>query len=256
MATGNATNLWFSNLRPNPKAAVRLFCVPYAGGGAQVFQQWPDLLPSSFEVWAVNLPGRGKRLIEPPIGDIASLVTDLAEALVPLLDKPFALFGHSMGAFVAYETACTLRRTAARLPIHVFISGCFAPQVPDPHPIHHLPHDEFLSELRRLGGMPKEVLESEELMELILPSLRADFTATEQYMYGGEPPLPTAISVFGGRRDPLTTKETLEAWRMHTTNYFSMRMLPGDHFFIHSTQNLLLDLLASELQRAGSLQAS
>jgi medium-chain acyl-[acyl-carrier-protein] hydrolase len=252
LMTGNAKNLWFSNLRPNPDATLRLFCVPYAGGGAQVFQQWPERLPSSIETWAVNLPGRGKRLVETPFGDLVSLVASMTEALLPLLNKPFALFGHSMGALIAYETACTLRRMGARLPQHLLVSGCFAPQFPDPHPIHHLPHEEFLRELRRLGGMPKEVLKSEELMELILPSLRADFTATEQYLRNDESPLPVAISVFGGWRDPLTTKDMLDGWRIHTTSRFSMRMLPGDHFFIHSAQNVLLDLIASELGRGTS----
>ncbi len=253
---GNDTNLWFSNLRPNPRANIRLFCVPYAGGGAQIYQQWPDLLPPTFEVWAVNLPGRGKRLIEPSFPDLPSLVAALTEAFRPLLDKPFALFGHSMGALIAYETARALRKINSPMPVHFFASGCFAPHLPDPYPIHHLPHQEFLNELRRLGGMPKEVLESQELMELILPSLRADFTATEEFVYQDELPVPFPISVFGGWRDHLTTKESLEAWRIHTTGYFAMRMLPGDHFFIHSTQSLLLDLIVSELRHSGSTEGA
>lgn len=249
-----ATNLWFTNLRPNPGAATRLFCLPYAGGGAQVFQQWPDSLPSSFELWAVNLPGRGKRLIETPFVELAPLVAVLSEALLPLLDRPFIFFGHSMGALIAYETARTLRRMDAPLPLHIFASACFAPHLPDPYPIHHLQRQEFIDELRQLGGMPEEVLESQELMELILPSLRADFTATESYVYKEEPPLPSAISVFGAWRDPLTTKDSLNAWQIHTTKYFSTRMLPGDHFFIHNTQSLLLELIVGELHRAKALE--
>jgi len=250
MAESNATNLWFSNLRPNPQASTRLFCVPYAGGGAQVFQQWPDILPRSLEVWAANLPGRGKRLMEPPFLELSSLTATLTDALIPLLDRPFVIFGHSMGAIIGFETVRTLRRLNAPMPVHFFASGCFAPHVPDPYPIHHLPHPEFLRELRRLGGMPKEVLEIRELMELILPSLRADFTATETHVHKDEPPLSTAISVFAGWRDPLTTQESLGAWLSHTTGYFSMRMLPGDHFFIHSMQRVLLDLMVSELRQA------
>jgi medium-chain acyl-[acyl-carrier-protein] hydrolase len=252
----SATDLWFSNLRPNPGAALRMFCVPYAGGGAQVFQQWPDSLPSSLEVWAVNLPGRGKRLMEPPFANLAPLVTALSEALLSLLDRPFVFFGHSMGALIAYETARSLRKMDAPLPLHIFVSGCFAPQLPDPYPIHHLQHQEFIDELRRLGGMPKEVLESQELMELILPSLRADFIATENYIYREEAPLSSAISVFGGWRDPITTKDSLDAWQIHTTKYFSTRMLPGDHFFIHNTKSLLLELIVGELRRAKSLRQS
>jgi len=252
----NATNLWFTNLRPNPLASTRLFCVPYAGGGAQVFQQWPDILPPSLEVWAVNLPGRGRRLMEPPFVDLSQLIAVLADAFIPLLDKPFAVFGHSMGALIAFETVRALRKMKAPLPCHLFASGCFAPQVPDPYPIHHLPHDEFLDELRHLGGMPEEILENKELMELILPSLRADFTAAETYTCRNEPPLQNAISVFGGWRDPLTPREALEAWRVHAAGYFSLRMVFGDHFFIHSMQRVLLDLVMSELRQAESHTAN
>ena len=249
-ANETATNLWFNNLRPNPNANMRLFCVPYAGGGAQAFQQWPDILPPSFDVWAANLPGRGKRLMESAFFQLSGLIAALTEALMPLLDKPFAIFGHSMGALIAYETVRTLKKLHGPMPVHLLVSGCFAPQLPDPCHIHHLPQEEFVRELRRLNGMPKEILENQELMELVLPSLRADFTATETYVYNDEPPLSCSISVLGGWRDPLTTRESLEAWRIHTTGYFSMRMLPGDHFFIHSMQRLLLDLIVSELQQA------
>lgn len=252
LTEGTATNLWFSNLRPNPGAATRLFCVPYAGGGSQVFQQWPDLLPLSFEVWVVNLPGRGKRLLEPTFSELSRLITALTKALFPLLDRPFAIFGHSMGALIGYETARALRSVNGPMPTHLLVSGCFAPHLPDPHPIYHLPQEEFVRELRRLNGMPKEVLESEELMELVLPALRADFTATETYSYREEPPLPCSISAFGGWRDPLTTRESLQAWRIHTARYFSMRMFPGDHFFIHSMQKALLDLMVCEMRLAAS----
>lgn len=245
-----AMSPWLTNLRQNPEAATRLICVPYAGGGPQVFQQWPDILPRSFEIWSVNFPGRGKRMVETPFLELSSLVAGLIKDIVALFDRPFALFGHSMGALICYEAARSLRKMNGPMPIHFFASGCFAPHLPDPNPIHHLAHDEFLKELCRLGGMPKEILESQELMELILPSLRADFTATEMYVYNDEPPLPIPISVFGGWRDPLTTRESLEAWRIHTTGYFAMRMLPGDHFFLHSMERVLLELIVSDLRQA------
>jgi medium-chain acyl-[acyl-carrier-protein] hydrolase len=194
--------------------------------------------------------------MEPPFVDLSCLIAALTEALIPLLDKPFAVFGHSMGALVGHETVRSLRRRNARMPVHFFASGCFAPHLPDPYPLHHLPHEEFVRELRHLGGMPKEVLEIQELMDLILPSLRADFTATETYVYKDEPPVSSPISVFGGWRDPLTTEESLEAWRIHTTGYFSMRMFPGDHFFIHSMQRPLLDLIVSELRQSQPASAN
>lgn len=187
--------------------------------------------------------------MEAPLLELSSLIAALAADLDPLFDKPFAVFGHSMGALIGFETVRLLRRINGPMPIHLFASGCFAPHLPDPNPIHHLPHDEFLNELRRLGGTPREVLENQEMMELILPFLRADLTATEKYVYKDEPPLSTAISVFGAWRDPLTTRESLEAWRIHTTGQFSMRMLPGDHFFIHGMQRLLLDLIVRDLRK-------
>lgn len=246
----SALSRWISKIRHNPDASTRLFCVPYAGGGPQVFQTWADVLPRSFEICAVNLPGRGKRIMETPFVELPGLVADMMGDIVPSFDKPYVLFGHSMGALISYEIVRSLRRINGPMPIHLFVSGCFAPHLPDPNPIHHLAHEQFLKELCRLGGMPKEVLESQELMELVLPSLRADFTATETYIYKDEPPLPIPISAFGGWRDPLTTRESLGAWRIHTTGYFSMRMLPGDHFFLHSAERVLLELMVSELRQA------
>ncbi|HTR46283.1 MAG TPA: alpha/beta fold hydrolase [Verrucomicrobiae bacterium] len=245
-----ATNVWFSNLRPRPDARVRLFCVPYGGGTATVFHQWPDGLPADVEVWAVNLPGRGRRLMEPAFTSLAPLVDLLSQAILPLLDRPFAFFGHSMGALIEFEAARQLRKSGARLPDRLFVGGCFAPHLPDPHPIHHLPEAEFINEVRRLGGMPAEVLANQELLELVLPSLRADFTVTETYTATEEPPLPSAISVFGGWRDPITDKQSLEAWRSHTSGEFSVRMLPGDHFFLISQQRLLLNMISDELRQS------
>jgi len=248
---GTAPNPWFSNLRPKPDARMRLFCIPYGGGTATVFQQWPNFLPADVEVWAVNLPGRGRRLMEPAFVSLVPLAEALAQAMPTLSDKPFAFFGHSMGGLIEFETARQLRKAGGRLPERLFVSGCFAPHIPDPHPIHHLPEEEFIREVRRLGGMPAEVLQNQELLELVLPSLRADFTVTETYLASqDEPPLPSSISVFGGWRDPLTTRESLDAWRSHTAGQFSLRMLPGDHFFLISQQHLLLDMISQDLRRS------
>jgi medium-chain acyl-[acyl-carrier-protein] hydrolase len=248
IAGRTGTSLWFSNLRPNPEARLRLFCFPYGGGNATVFQRWPEKLPSDIEIWALNLPGRGRRLVEPAYVTLAPLVEAMTEALLPLLNKAFVFFGHSMGALIAFETVRQLRRLSSRLPERVFIGACFAPHLPDPHPIHHLPEDEFIQELRNLNGIPEEVLQNRELLELVLPSLRADFAVTETYVARDEVAIPCPISVFGGWRDPLTTRESLEAWRRHTTAQFSLRMLPGDHFFLSSQRQLLVGLISEELQ--------
>lgn len=245
-----ASNRWLTCFRNGPAVDRRLFCVPYAGGGPQVFQSWPAGLPCGVEVCCLNLPGRGRRIAEAPFSELGPLIDEASRAVFPLLDKPFALFGHSMGALISFEMARTLRRQAGALPVHLFVSGCFAPHLPDPHPMHHLPQKEFLAELRSLNGVPQEVLENDELMELVLPALRADFTATETYVHISEAPLSCPITAFSGAHDPLTTRELVQEWRVHTSSGFSFRMLPGDHFFLVSQHQLLLSIISSELAKS------
>ncbi len=178
------TECWLRSPKPNPQASLRLFCFPYVGGGALIFRTWPNSLPATAEVCPVELPGRGTRLKETPFTRLLPLVQALAQALLPHLDKPFAFFGHSMGALISFELTRQLRRLYGLVPLHLFVSAHRAPQLPDPDPpIHTLPEAEFMEELRCLNGTPKEVLEQPELMELMLPILRADFALCETYIY-------------------------------------------------------------------------
>ncbi|HYP25227.1 MAG TPA: thioesterase II family protein [Blastocatellia bacterium] len=249
MVTRQATP-WVVIPKPNPSASVRLFCFPYAGGTAAGFRKWPAGLPNSVEVWSVQYPGRGSRIRESPFTRIAPLVDAAAEALMPYMDSPFAFFGHSMGAVVAFELSRILRRELSRTPLHLFVSGRRAPQVvDDTDEIYKLPDDEFVEELRRLNGTPAEVLEHKELMQLMLPLLRADFEAIGTYEYREEPPLACPISAFGGLEDQDVSRDNLAAWRSQTTSSFSVRMMPGDHFFLHSGEPLLLGALAQELAK-------
>ncbi len=243
-----ATTPWLTLPKPNPRANLRLFCFPYAGGGVHAFRAWADNLPKTVEVCPVQLPGRGARMMEAPFTRMVPLVHAAAEALLPHLDKPFTFFGHSMGALVSFEVARWLRKQGGPEPIHLFVSGCFAPYIPDPYPLHNLPDPELLEGLRRLNGMPQEALENAELMRLLLPTLRADCTVTETYTYTDEPPLNCPISAFGGLQDHLVGRAHLEAWREQTTASFSLRMFPGDHFFLQTAQPLLLQILSRELQ--------
>jgi medium-chain acyl-[acyl-carrier-protein] hydrolase len=157
-----------------------------------------------------------------------------------------------MGAMVSFELARELRRSHGLEPLHIFASGCHAPQIPDSNIIHDLPEPELIRELHRLNGTPKEVLENRELLSIILPILRADCMITETYVYENEPPLDCPITVFGGLRDPLIKREELEAWREQTNASFSLRMLDGDHFFLHTLQPLLLSILSRELHELES----
>jgi medium-chain acyl-[acyl-carrier-protein] hydrolase len=177
-----------------------------------------------------------------------ALVQAVGGALLPYLDMPFAFFGHSMGASISFELARLLRREGRRLPLHLYISGRRAPHIIDRDPpLHHLPEPELLDELRQLNGTPTEVLEHPELMAMMLPLLRADFSVAETYICKPEPPLDTPITVFGGLADKDITRKDLEAWEEHSTASFKLRMLAGDHFFLNTSQPVLLRLLASEL---------
>ena len=247
------SNLWVTCPKLNPQASLRLFCFPYAGGSALSFRNWPDLLPATIEVCPIELPGRGMRLKEAPFTQLAPLVEEIVQSLLPYLDKPFAFFGHSMGGLTSFEVARLLRRTYARNPAHLFVSGRRAPQIPDSDsPIHTLPDAEFLKELHRLNGTPEEVLANEELMQLLLPTLRADFAALETYTYQPESPLSRPITAFGGLQDPDVSCDMLEAWQEQTSATFSLQMFLGDHFFIHTAQSLLLQSLTQILNRSTS----
>lgn len=233
---------------PNPKASVRLFCFPYAGGNALVYRTWAQKLPPGVEVVAIQLPGRATRMHEPLVPKLTDLVEPIASALAPFLDEPFAFFGHSMGSVVAFEVARFFRREGRALPRHMFVSGRSAPQLnPEHPPLYNLPKDELLAELQNLDGTPREVLEHPELMELMLPILRADFSICDTYEYTEESPLACPITAFGGLQDSGVSRQNLEAWREQTSGTFTLRMFPGHHFFIHSNEMLLLNLLATQL---------
>ena len=234
--------------KPNPKASLRLFCLPYAGGSSLIFRTWADSLPKSIEVCPIELPGRLTQMRSAPFTRLKPLVSEISSNLMAYFDKPFAFFGHSMGGLISFELARLLRQKYGINPIHLFISGRRPPQIPntDP-PIHALPETEFLEELRRLNGTPEAVLQNTELMQLLLPILRADFAVLETYTYTNEPPLECPITAFGGLQDKDVTLEDLEAWRKHTNNSYQSQMFPGNHFFLHSAQPLLLQSIAQQL---------
>ena len=238
----------FTIYKANPRAGLRLFCFPYAGGSAALYRTWPAELPDTIEVCMAELPGRGSRLNEPPFTRLESIVDFLANAIKPYLDKPFAFFGHSMGAMISFELACRLREKVVAKPAHLFVSGRRAPQMPDTNPFtYNLPTSKLLEELRRLNGTPIEVLENPELMHLMLPLLRADFEVVETYVYSPGPALDCPITAFGGLQDQEVSREEVEAWREQTIASFSLRMLPGGHFFLHTARQLLLQMLSKEL---------
>lgn len=242
-------NAWIVGARPRPRAKQRLFCLPYAGGAPAGYRVWADLLPADVEVCPVQLPGRGSRFREAPFRSTSELVAALADGLLPLLDLPFALFGHSMGALVAFELARELRRREGPVPFLLALSGHQAPRRPAPEPpFSHLPDAEFLAEVRRrYDGIPPEVLAEEELLRLLLPVLRADIQVLESYAYAAEEPLDCTISCFGGEEDPHVSLGDLQAWRDETSGPLRVRTFPGGHFFVESARDEVLRCLSLDL---------
>jgi medium-chain acyl-[acyl-carrier-protein] hydrolase len=248
LKTAKQMGSWFVRKNQRHGARLRLFCFPYAGGSAAVYREWTRYLPASVEVVPIEYPGRGGRLSEPPFNVLSKLLQALHPEIVPLLDVPFAFFGHSMGASIAFELCRILRKQDGMLPRRLFVSGRRAAQVPDNDPLtYDLPRDEFLAEVRRLNGTPPEVLEHEELMELMMPLLRADFQLVQTYEYLPERPLDCPITAYGGLGDLDVPRDSIQGWKMQTSGDFRLRMLPGDHFFLKSSQDLLLDSVAAEI---------
>lgn len=251
----HTNNPWVTFPRPNPSARLRLFCLPYAGGGASAYRLWPEGLPPFVEVCPIQIPGRERRTREPLFTEGPPLVEATGRAILPLLDRPFALFGHSLGAMLSFELARYLRRQHGREPLQLFVSGRGAPQLPDREPpIHALPEKEFIAELVNYDGTPREVLEHAELMQMLLPILRADFRISETYTYTPELALSCPLSAFGGLLDEKVSREALEGWGAQTAGDFSVRTYPGGHFFIHTDRaTLLRDVSRDLLRLAGKL---
>lgn len=239
---------WLGWYSANSQANRRLFCFPYGGGGAGAFKTWQAGFPATIEVCPVQLPGREERLSEPRFTRIDSLVEVLAESLAGLFDKPFAFFGHSLGAMIAFELARRLRREGVDQPVHLFVSGRRAPQVPDASPhIYDLPSPEFVEALRQRNYVRQEILARARLMEFMLPVMRADYEMVQTYSYRPESPFDFPITAFGGSEDTDESADMLEAWREQTKASFALHILPGDHYFVHSAQSSLQQIIAGHL---------
>lgn len=232
------------------ESGVRLFCVPYAGGGPSIFRNWSQELPRNVEICAVHLPGRETRVNEPAIGELTRLVRELSDAMEPYLNRPYALFGHSIGALISFELARELRRRHGTEPLHLFLSGSPAPQLRDPAPMFDLPENEFIARLRQLRGTPPEVMNHPELMALMVPTLRADFALRDTYQYRADSLLNCPMSVFGGMQDKDVAYEKLEGWRDHTAGRFHVCLFQGDHFFLRTAQEPLMDAISASLDAA------
>jgi medium-chain acyl-[acyl-carrier-protein] hydrolase len=230
----------------NSTAKFRLFCFPYSGAGASIFRTWAAPLAPHIEVVAVQLPGRETRRKEPLFANLPALIEALTPALLPYLDRPFAFFGHSVGALISFEMARQLRRVGHSPPVQLIVSSRPAPQLPAATPpIHHLPDADFLAALQRYSGTPAIVLENADVMNVFMPILRADLAMNETHVYQPEAPFEFPIAAFGGLQDPQVSQAALASWSEQTSADFQIELLPGNHFFLKEQKMAILHHIAA-----------
>ncbi len=240
-------NAWFPNIGTTRSGDLRLFCFPHAGGGSLAYLPWVGTLPG-VAVIPVLFPGRETRLQERPFEDMRSLIAALTEAIAPRLEAPYAFFGHSMGAGVAFELTRSLRRAGACPPKVLVVSGARAPQLRTAAATQRRPSDqEVLEDLRRLDGLPPEILDHPEALEIALRSLTADTLLYRNYVYHPESPLEIPIVAYGGAADPNAGAEDLESWKEQTTGSFRRREFAGGHFYLRTSASAVWDALRVDL---------
>jgi surfactin synthase thioesterase subunit len=240
---------WFICQTRRPGAAVQLFCLPYAGAGASAFRAWSAAFGERVEVVAVQLPGRENRIREP----IEIDPVPIAGAIAARADRPFAIFGHSLGGRLGFETIRALRRAGGPQPIRFYPSASRPPDEISAGPLDglsRLDDDELLDRLADAGGFPAAVLAEPELVALILPVLRADLTWVDDYRYDPEPPLDMPLTAFAGSRDEGVSPDQVAGWRRHSAAGGSLRTLDGGHFFLHERLAELAGTIESDLLAA------
>ena len=225
---------------------VRLFCLPYAGGSAQMFTDWRKDLPPWIDAVPLELPGRGLRFDEPASDDLASVVAGLRAMALPRLDRPYAVFGHSLGALLGYELVHALQRMGAPAS-HFFPSGAGGPHLRSRNPAHRFDDARLREHIAELGGTPRELLDNDELMALLLPALRADFSLADTYRPPPGAVLDCPTTAFCGTEDHKAPPIDVLSWRQHVRAPFTVKLLAGGHFFLHSNKRVLLSLIVSAL---------
>jgi medium-chain acyl-[acyl-carrier-protein] hydrolase len=219
---------------------TRLFCLPFAGAGASVYRSWRGGAPS-LEICPVQLPGREERFREAPQRRLDELAALLVGELGPRLDEPYALFGYSMGALLAFEVAHRAVAAGRLPPVALFAAAAAAPHLQDRRePLHRLPDADLVAALRRMDGTPPEVLGEAELLELLLPVIRADFEVCETWTPAARVPLACPIVAFGGSADPTVPSDRLDAWAEVTSGAFRAVRFAAAHFFLRSHEREIL----------------
>ena len=238
---------WFPYLKRSPQVKLRLLCLPHAGGSASGFRRWQSLLPPTVEVWAAQPPGRETRFADPRFIRMDAWISSLRAAVEELVQQPYAVFGHSLGAVVGYELIRALAAAEAPLPRHFFASGREAPDALIQRITWNLEKDAFLSCVKELEGTPAELFNYPELLDLVIPVLRDDFQVYETYRHQRGPPLDCPITALGGSEDRSVDPKSLDGWAAHTTRYAGAQLFPGGHFFVQTEEAALCRFLAQRL---------
>lgn len=243
----DSANSWLPYCKQDTGRPLRLFCLPYAGGAAPIFRSWPAILGSKIEVCPIELPGRGTRFREKAESYLVSLAQSVCDGILPHLDRPFLLFGHSMGALLGFEVLKHLYKTQGLTPVLFFAAGRNAAHIPEGKVSYDLPDPALMERLQELNGTPAGLMDHPEFTKLMMPTLRADFAISETYVYKEGPPLKCPIVALGGISDPETNMEGLEAWQQHTSSFFKLRIFPGEHFFLNTAKELMLQTIVEEI---------
>jgi surfactin synthase thioesterase subunit len=239
---------WIAYRKANPQARLRIFCFPHAGGGASIFRGWQPDLPGAIDVCPVQIPGRETRVREPAYSRIEPMVEALCQNLKQYFDLPYALFGYSMGALIAFELAHAVQKRGLPGPCHLLVAAYRGPRLAYREPsIEGMGNEEFIRELTRSGGLSPQVLQDREFLELLLPTLRADYAVCEKYTCSAKAMLRCPMGVFGGAGDAKVPEQDLRAWCAETSASCNVKLFEGGHFFIHSHREALLQTIADEL---------
>lgn len=244
--THAAVGSWIRRFHPAPDAPTRLVCLPHAGGSAPFFFPVSRTLSPAVDVLAVQYPGRQDRRAEPCVDDLGELADLVTRELRGWLDRPILLFGHSMGATLAFEVARRLEQEGT-VPLGLFASGRRAPSRHRDERVHLADDDGLLADLKRLSGTNSQVLGDDEMVRMILPAVRSDYRAAETYRYRPGPPLSCPIVALTGDDDPHVTMEEARAWSEHTAADFSLRVYPGGHFYLNTHAAAVIGVISGHI---------
>ncbi|WP_240138477.1 thioesterase II family protein [Streptomyces sp. MUM 178J] len=243
---------WLRRPRPVANPRLRLVCLPHAGGTAGTFHGWADLLPADVELVAVQYPGRQDRLGEPCVTAMAELADGVAQALLPLLGRPLALFGHSMGAALAYEVTLRLETLYRARPRQLFVSGHAAPGSPrSSRDLHTQDDAAMVEDLLALGGMDEALTADPGLLPLLLPSMRADLKLIETYQPADARPVGIPLTAYVGDSDPGVPVSDAAAWSDRTSGDFDLRVFPGGHFYLAQQEAEVVKDITARLDLVG-----